>query len=416
MNCKEIQMLLSLSLDGALNREEQELIDAHLETCEVCRQEYTALKELKDALTEIPLLPLPADYHAELMEKIKREKILPLAPVSPDRKKAPLWKKYTAIAAALLAVIVVGGGLHTLISPPLSQKEGYTSSADTAAAPMEMKSTEMPAEGSMAKNAMPQETASDEALEAEKGLTESAQQDGRKKIKTLNMSMEVENFDEAISALKNLCNQTGGYTENYNSSIRYADSSGQVSWKEGSITLRMPAVSYDETVTGIKNIGRILDENEYTEDVTFQYMDTAGLLKMRRIEEERLLAFLEKAETVEDIIAIEARLSEIRMDIESYTTALKNWDQLVEFSTIQIYVTESNKEQLHPFALDFSTRAKNSFLGSVNQFTKAIESLILGLIQIWIPLLLLLVLSFFGLLFWKHRKKKKNSNSSTEES
>ena len=55
---------------------------------------------------------------------------------------------------------------------------------------------------------------------------------------------------------------------------------------------------------------------------------------------DRLLAMLEKAETVEDMLTIESRLSEVRYHIESLTSSLKNWDNLVNYSTITVYISE----------------------------------------------------------------------------
>ena len=54
------------------------------------------------------------------------------------------------------------------------------------------------------------------------------------------------------------------------------------------------------------------------DDVTLRYVDVDSHKKALETEQERLLALLEKAENVEDIITIENRLSDVRYELENY--------------------------------------------------------------------------------------------------
>ena len=54
----------------------------------------------------------------------------------------------------------------------------------------------------------------------------------------------------------------------------------------------------------------------------------------------RLLALLEKAATMEDIISLENALSETEYQIEQYTSDLKRYDSLIDFATIELRLTE----------------------------------------------------------------------------
>ena len=63
-------------------------------------------------------------------------------------------------------------------------------------------------------------------------------------------------------------------------------------------------------------------------------------LETYAIEEERLLSMLEKATTVEEMIQLESRLSDIRYQIESLESRLRNWQNQVDYSTITIYLRE----------------------------------------------------------------------------
>ena len=49
---------------------------------------------------------------------------------------------------------------------------------------------------------------------------------------------------------------------------------------------------------------------------------------------------LEKAETVEDIINIEDKLTNVRYNIDSVKSRLTNWDRQVSCSTVNLSVEE----------------------------------------------------------------------------
>ena len=63
-----------------------------------------------------------------------------------------------------------------------------------------------------------------------------------------------------------------------------------------------------------------------------------GRKKSLEIEQERLWALLEKADSLDAVVALEARLSEIRYELESYTSQLRLYDNQVDYSTVSIYI------------------------------------------------------------------------------
>ena len=62
------------------------------------------------------------------------------------------------------------------------------------------------------------------------------------------------------------------------------------------------------------------------DDVTLRYVDVDSHKKALETEQERLLALLEKAENVEDIITIENRLSDVRYELENYESQIRLLD------------------------------------------------------------------------------------------
>lgn len=159
----------------------------------------------------------------------------------------------------------------------------------------------------------------------------------RKLIRRVNLSMETLEFDAFVSSVETDIIGLGGYIQTssignnsyYSSYNRYA-----------SMVLRIPSQYVDEFVNKLGNMATITNKSENSEDVTLAYVDADSQLKSLEIQQERLLEFMEKAETVEDIITIEQRLSEIRYQIQYYGSVLRNYDNLVEYSTVTLSISE----------------------------------------------------------------------------
>ena len=164
-----------------------------------------------------------------------------------------------------------------------------------------------------------------------------AAENGRKLIKRVNLDMETLEFDSFMNQLNQAISQFGGYIEDSN--IYYGTYDYKKS-RNACITVRIPADSLDSFVNNIGNKANITNKYESAEDITLSYLDTTSRKKALEIQQERLLELLEKAETMEDIIALESRLSEVTYDLEMAQSTINNYDNLVTYSTITINLYE----------------------------------------------------------------------------
>ncbi len=160
----------------------------------------------------------------------------------------------------------------------------------------------------------------------------------RKLIRTVSMEVETENFESMIINVEDRVNALGGYIESaytYNGSAysgsgrRYAE-----------MTVRVPDADLESFVDQIAGFSNVVSKTTTTQDITLEYVDTEGLKEMYVAEETSLLVLLEKAETVEDISYLTARLSEVRYNIENLESRLLKFDDLVEYATIHLYIEE----------------------------------------------------------------------------
>lgn len=170
-------------------------------------------------------------------------------------------------------------------------------------------------------------------------LDESAS--NRKLIRNVSMDVETEQFDELIGQIEEKTKALGGYIEDsytYNGrSYRSNDT------KNANLTIRIPSVKLDEFLSAVSDQSNVTSKNENVTDVTLQYVDLESHKKALEAEQERLLEMIEQAETVEDMITIESRLSEVRYQLESQESQLRTFDNQIQYSTIYLNIAEVEK-------------------------------------------------------------------------
>lgn len=211
---------------------------------------------------------------------------------------------------------------------------------------------------------------------------------GRKLIRDVNMSVEARDFDGVLSQITDKVRELGGYVESSDVSGISVNSYGGSQQRYADIRARIPADRLDRFVETVESAGNVTSKQEQVTDVTLQYSDVQSRKKSMEIEQERLWALLEKAESLDAVVALEARLSEIRYELESYTSQLRLYDNRVDYSTVSINMREV--KDLTPTAPDsIGTRIQKGFNRSLNNLGEAGTDLI-----VWIasnsPILLVL--------------------------
>ena len=84
----------------------------------------------------------------------------------------------------------------------------------------------------------------------------------------------------------------------------------------------------------------VVRQEEDSDNISEQYYDTESRLVTQQTKLERLQTLLSQAETMEDIITIESAISETELEIEQLTGTLRQYDSLVDYSTVTISLEE----------------------------------------------------------------------------
>jgi hypothetical protein len=216
----------------------------------------------------------------------------------------------------------------------------------------------------------------------------------RKLAKRAQIRIKVDNLDIAYASVTSLMEKHHAYTTFTEAQENYSHL----------YFINVPASEYDAFLAGMSGMGRILRRLEYTEDVTLRYYDLEGRLATKRELLKTYQSYLEKAKNIEEILSVEARLSDLHNEIDGTGKELRNLSNRVDYSIIELTlvgpVTASTDQ-----GETVSEKFKGLF-GAFGGFLSTVAVVLVGIVVYGIPILLLLALLFW-LLFGKIGLMKK---------
>ncbi|MDR1664001.1 MAG: DUF4349 domain-containing protein [Clostridiales bacterium] len=221
------------------------------------------------------------------------------------------------------------------------------------------------------------------------GFTDASQVQPDKIIQTASIEMQTDRFGETVDALRAAGPDNGGYVESAN--LEQYDAS-----RYFYITLRVPAEKFGEVCKYAESLGKVLSSSQNAEDVSASYYDTADRLDTKLIEEERVLDMITRATKIDDLLALEERLGEIREQIEVYQSRLTSIDRQALYSTIAVSLEEVRREALALTSEGLGGRIQSAFIGSVNGVASFFQNAVIFLAGVIIPLLFAGLLVFIG--------------------
>ncbi len=142
----------------------------------------------------------------------------------------------------------------------------------------------------------------------------------RKWIVTVSMTAETEDLDSLLESIGAQIEALGGYVEDQRitNGSRYSTSR----YRSASLTVRIPAADVDSFTQEVAGVCNVVRSSKNLEDITLTYVATESRMKALQTEEARLLELMEQAETMSDLLEIEARLTDVRYELESVTSQL----------------------------------------------------------------------------------------------
>ena len=248
-----------------------------------------------------------------------------------------------------------------------------------------------------------------------------------KLIKTVNMRLKVASVEKDLEYITDQATEMGGYVADYDQKMNKNTvktrkiTSDTLEYTiglqlEATMVIKVPTERLEQFLDLIESKALVIEyKASKVEDVTekMQDLNTRKETKLR-IEKKYIKIIENKTGKLEEVLAVEAKIDQIREEIEAMEGKLKYLNQRVAFSTIHLSLYQEPIHQTAVAAIErvtdyedgFGVKVKNAFLSGWNLF----KELIIALFYLW-PLIAITTIILGYLRFKKQFKAKSESYS-----
>ncbi len=364
-------------------------------------------KNLKEALTSIRDQMVEEDLDREknsdqLSEFNEKRILFSLNQEKKSRRKDTFKKAFTiksvlALAASLVIIVSVlalspiifsgfwGAGFQMLTDNKSEDSEAYPNT------PKE--------EDSLSDEGMDAKENEKQGLEGGSYTYNLNDSPDKKIIYRFYYNLQTLEFDKARDDLMKLVEKTSSYVEEANIKL-YDDA------KNANFIIRVPRDKSKDFQKSLGQVGTIVTQNIYSEDLTKQYRDLEADKTTQDIKEEKLQGLLKKAESFDEIIKVENELSKVESQKAQIKKHMADIDHDVDYQFFTVELSEVKKVD-NPVGQkpSFGDKISQQFQESLSALGRFFENLALFIVRNWILILIILAA---GIVIYK--KVKKNSN------
>ncbi len=209
----------------------------------------------------------------------------------------------------------------------------------------------------------------------------------RKLIYNLDYTLTVSEPKQAINEIITQTNKLSGYMVESRLSADNGKSTN------AHIVVKIPQDKMEQMSVYLESLGTVNNQTTYTDDVTMEYYDTEARLQVLQKEEERMLSFMEKeTATIQDLLAIEREISQVREKRESLQARMNVLKNQTDYSQFNIRLQQSLNEISAPQGT--IANAKKALVNSINSMIKLFNWLIIAFLVV-LPYLVLVALAYY---------------------
>lgn len=227
----------------------------------------------------------------------------------------------------------------------------------------------------------------------------------QKLIKRYRVTLETTEYDRTRSEISALVESYGGYFSS-SSERGGGTSSGRRSSRYGEFTVRIPAEKLDEFISELGGKGNVISSNLTTDDITESYYSYQSRLDALALQEQRILDMMKKADSLDYLIKLEDKLSQIRSEINELNYKLKYYDKSVDYSYATISLCEVI-EYTEESDVTFISRLGNAVKKTFVVFGKVVGELLIAIVWLFPFALVCGIIAFIVVISVKRRKKKR---------
>ena len=261
-------------------------------------------------------------------------------------------------------------------------------------------------------------TAGDSAADSQEAETNETDTEGeaiseQKLIYTADITLQTKEFGDTFKAVKEAISKVGGFVESESTTDSawnwyYSDYSKSSGTLRSYITVRVPSAKYREFLNLLERTdGRITNKSEYVQNITKAYNDQSILIQSLEKQETRLMEMMDKAETIEDMIAIESRLSEVQTQLNQAKNILSGYNTDISYSTVNVTIEEVMQYNPQKVQQTFMERLKDTFERSWRDFGEFLQHVALTVVYLLPAIIVVIIILIVMRPFLAKRKAKR---------
>lgn len=238
----------------------------------------------------------------------------------------------------------------------------------------------------------------------------------QKLVRKIWLNAETEDLDSLLTQIEQRIAELSGYVEARQ--VNNGSKSNSRRYRNADLTIRIPANQLDAFIDHVTNNSNITSSKETADDITLSYVATQSRITALETEQTRLLELLAKAETMEDLLKIESYLTDVRTELEKVTSQLRLYDNMVDYGTIYLNISEVKEYTVTEEPETFWERIGAGFMQSLKNLGTFFTELFIVLI-VALPYLIPIgiVIAVIAVLTIKRRKKqRRKANLPTDQS
>jgi len=156
-----------------------------------------------------------------------------------------------------------------------------------------------------------------------------------KLVKTAELTCEVADVDEGFERVYTVARAERATVVGTTRDV------AEQGYSYGSVTVKVHPSKFDDVMRALREVGRLLEENSTTEDVTQEYTDLQARLDNAEATRARYLEILAtRAGTVRDVLEVEREIERVTENVERLKGQMRYLDSRIGLSTITVHLEE----------------------------------------------------------------------------
>ena len=196
-------------------------------------------------------------------------------------------------------------------------------------------------------------------------------------IRTGSVDITVKSVSEAFDQVRLIATQSGGLV---------SDSSFSGSAKQGfaQLTLRVPGERFGDVVTRLRDMAvEVQTISTGSQDVADQLTDLDATLRNLRAVEARYLVMLDQAKNISEILQVQDRVNQVRMQIDRTEARRQLINGQVEMSTLSVTLRPEGVPTGAPKPMNALERVKAAWADSLEGLQTVATALLVGVVYSW---------------------------------